>query len=132
MDAKTYQEEAHRTVSPLESFNENCYHMLFGLATEVGELTDLYKKYMAYGKEFEPKDIRNEMGDILWYLANLATLEGLTLEEIMEANIQKLRVRYPYKFEANLAINKDEKAEEAAIEDEQDTFIGSQVFISPQ
>lgn len=127
MEAKDYQEAAKRTVSPLENFNANCYHMIFGLVTEVGELADLYKKYMAYGKEFEPVDIKNEMGDILWYLANLATLEGLDLTEIMDFNISKLKKRFPYKFEAERAINKNEKAELEAIEE--DTFEDGQIFI---
>jgi len=47
--------------------------------------------------------LREEIGDILWYLAAIIRAEGWEFEDIMEENINKLRKRYPEKFTTELA-----------------------------
>ena len=71
-------------------------HAVFGLQTEVGEITDFYKKgwYTPERANFSNDHLLYELGDVLYYLTMIAQQEGLTLDEIMEANITKLEERY--------------------------------------
>ena len=74
---------------------DNAYR---GLCNDIGELGDPIKKWIEYGQELNLYDkggIKEEAGDVLWRLAQLLDAVGLTLEECMEANIQKLKIRYP-------------------------------------
>lgn len=69
-----------------------------GLAGEVGEVVDLIKKDRFQSQPFDRDKLRNELGDVLWYLTSLATSVGMTLQEVAEANAAKLRKRYPDGF----------------------------------
>ena len=55
-----------------------------------------YKKYLRDGEEYRPfrVHIREELGDILWYVANLATKFDLDLAEIAEQNLVKIEDRW--------------------------------------
>lgn len=67
-----------------------------GLVNEVGELSDLKKRWLEYrGMKPQPHEILEECGDVLWRTAQVLNAFGLTLEQAMEANIEKLhKVRY--------------------------------------
>ena len=70
--------------------------MALGLAGEAGEVADLVKKGILHRTNVDrPGRIMEELGDVLWYVAGLASHYGLSLDDIMEANIAKLRERYP-------------------------------------
>lgn len=116
MDIKTYQAEARRTVSPLESELLNSLHFISGIVTEAGELLDILKKNIAYKKPIDYVNMKEEIGDIMWYIINLCDLYNWDLEEIMETNIKKLKIRYPEKFNFENAINRNLKAERAELE----------------
>lgn len=74
-------------------------HMLtHGLTGEAGEVADLIKKLHGHGKTYDETEVLHELGDCLWYLANLAFEHGFTLSEVAEANSKKLRKRYPKGF----------------------------------
>lgn len=66
---KEYQERAISV--KLETSNNYCdaQHAGFGLMTEVGELLDTYKRHSFYGTELDRKNLVEEVGDILWYIA---------------------------------------------------------------
>ena len=70
-------------------------HSVMGCAGEVGELVDTIKKHWIYGQPLDISNIKEEIGDTLFYLQALATECGLTLEKCMEGNIEKLSQRYP-------------------------------------
>lgn len=70
-------------------------HAVFGIAGEAGELIDIVKKHMAYHKPVNVAHIKEEMGDLLHYFTYLTNKYGWTLEELMEENYQKLKIRYP-------------------------------------
>ena len=69
---------------------------LLGLAGEAGQLLSEYKKWLRDG----PSHVRfvdrmhEELGDILWYIANVASKYGLDLEDIAAANLAKTRARF--------------------------------------
>lgn len=69
---------------------------LLGLAGESGSLLTEYKKRLRDGDAYKifHERIAEEIGDILWYLANIATKEGLNLEEIAKANLLKTKDRW--------------------------------------
>lgn len=111
-----YVELASRTRVDLDEEALDTFHMLLGLMTEIGELADVFKKNLAYGKKMDDVNIREEIGDILWYLANLCDVRGYNLEEIMRTNISKLMIRYPEKYSNHKAINRNIEKERKVLE----------------
>ena len=107
MEFKEYQEKAGRTLAQLVNPITNELHMVLGMVTESAELADVYKKHIAYGKDLDDVNLQEEIGDLLWYIANLATLKGWDISRIMSTNISKLQARYPEKFTNEHAINRD-------------------------
>ena len=79
-----------------------------GLTGESGEVTDSIKKELFHGHPADPIGIKKELGDVLHYLSGLATMYGLTLEEIAMANIEKLKKRYPDGFSQEASINRED------------------------
>lgn len=66
-----------------------------GLAGEAGEVCDEVKKYLWHGKPLDRDKIITECGDVIWYLDRLLGWLDATLEEAMQANVDKLAQRYP-------------------------------------
>lgn len=97
MDIKTYSEEIKRTVAPIDK-EKNNIHFLMGMITEIGELTDAFKKNLAYGKEVDWTNVVEELGDLMWYVINFCNENSINLEDALQINIDKLRIRYPEKF----------------------------------
>jgi NTP pyrophosphatase (non-canonical NTP hydrolase) len=77
-----------------------------GLAGEAGEFANLVKKMTAHGHEFDPEALKDELGDVLWYLSEAATAAGLDLNEIAQENVDKLLKRYPEGFSQEDSINR--------------------------
>lgn len=80
-----------------------------GLAGEAGEVCDLLKKIVHHDRPLDEamrRKICHEMGDVLWYLTYLAGVLGLTLDEVANANVEKLRARYPDGFTTEASIAK--------------------------
>lgn len=200
MELKEYIKQSERAVSD-KGFSMNMLHVAWGLFTEVGELVDQAKKHIFYNKPLDIVNLKEELGDVMWYLAILARafnnpkseqsiledavydwldgenchhtdnskenliynldsiqdslgylrtdlmdlyksryneklqdkLEsnlndfikdffelsislGLSFNDILETNINKLAKRYPDKFDSNLALNRDLKAEREVLE----------------
>lgn len=82
-------------------------HYVLGLGTETGELQDVAKKAIAYGKPVDVVNVKEELGDLMWYIARICKLYGFTLEEVMETNINKLKARYGEKFTEHAALNRN-------------------------
>lgn len=110
LDFSEYQEEARRTQRkdlPLWATRE---HALYGLASEVGEVTGLHQK-VHQGHPLDENALRLEIGDCLWFIAELCDVYGFDMGEVAAANIAKLRNRYPKEFEVERSINRPEYAE---------------------
>lgn len=69
-----------------------------GLTGEAGEIADYVKKCIGHGKQFDPENVKKELGDNLWYVNRLTRRIGATLKEIADKNIAKLKARYPAGF----------------------------------
>jgi NTP pyrophosphatase (non-canonical NTP hydrolase) len=88
-------------------------HSVLGMSGEVGELAGNIEKWLYYGQDYDGNNLKEELGDLLWYIAEMSNAAGFRLSDIMEANIRKLKQRYPEKFDAELAKeeNRDREAE---------------------
>jgi len=116
MEIQSYQNKAIRTLASCGSIQNDNLHMTLGLLTEVGEIADVFKKNLAYGKEIDWINIKEEVGDTMWYIANLCNINNWNLNEILDTNIKKLEVRYPDKFSSDKAINRDLEVERKILE----------------
>jgi NTP pyrophosphatase (non-canonical NTP hydrolase) len=116
LDIKTYTEKSSRTCANLPSKQLDNLHMTMGMVTEVGELIDVFKKDLAYDKPFDWVNVKEEVGDLMWYVANFCRINNLDLEEILQINIDKLTTRYPEKFDVHKANNRDLDAERKILE----------------
>ena len=101
-----YQRMARRTAGTKRK-SDKMEEALFGLAGEVGELCDHYKKFKHQGHELNYDHMAEEAGDVMWYLAEIADALGTTLEDIARRNIDKLRKRYPDGFDPERSRNRE-------------------------
>jgi NTP pyrophosphatase (non-canonical NTP hydrolase) len=90
-------------------------HGILGLMGEVGELAAALERWVYYGKSLDAGNVAEEIGDCLWYLAELCNALEVSMEQVMEANIAKLRARYPEKYTDEAASNRDLEAEKKAM-----------------
>jgi NTP pyrophosphatase (non-canonical NTP hydrolase) len=116
MEIKEYQKNAERTLKHMENQRADLEHMLYGLGSEVGELMSMLKAYYVYDKEFDIANYKEELGDICWFLAGACTIMGISMEEVLEKNINKLKARYPEKFDESLAIHRNLEKEREILE----------------
>ena len=72
----------------------NILHMSIGLAGEAAECLDAIKKHTIYQKPLDIENVKEELGDCLFYMSNLMQSVGLSFEEVLQHNIDKLSVRY--------------------------------------
>ena len=91
-------------------------HGSIGVSTEAGELLDAMKKFIFYGRSIDRANVKEELGDILYYASLTMDEMGFTLEDVMETNSEKLKARYPEKFTEDKAINRDLDKERQILE----------------
>ena len=108
MNALEYQDKAH----DFASYGDNAMYPALGLAEEAGEVCGKIAKFIRHNNGMTPQDaekssspiirdevakfrtaLMSELSDVMWMVAEIATLNGLGLDEIMEYNIVKLTER---------------------------------------
>lgn len=96
MDLRTYQKRASKTDRNPGTDEESRMIPLAGLASETGELLGEYKKYLRDGESHQlfRERLEEEVGDLLWYVANVATKFNLDLESVAEKNLHKCSRRW--------------------------------------
>ena len=99
MRVNEYQELAMTTLNPELSKKDVLINSVMGLCGESGEAIDIVKKWLAQGHALDKGHLVKELGDIAWYLAEAATALDIPLENILQANIDKLKKRYPEGFD---------------------------------
>ena len=105
MDLNDYQKQAQRTSNTNDGYDKVLNGVL-GLAGEAGECADIVKKHQFQGHELSREEVIEELGDVLWYVAETATGLGITLHDVAMANIEKLWARYPHGFDADRSIHR--------------------------
>jgi NTP pyrophosphatase (non-canonical NTP hydrolase) len=99
MTLDEYQKLAARTMGT-RTPSDQLSNMALGLAGEAGETADMLKKHLFHGKPLDADEVVKELGDVLWYVAGMATAIGASLDDIAQRNVDKLRKRYPDGFSA--------------------------------
>ena len=79
-----------------------------GLSGEVGELTDMVKKWVFHEKELDEIHLKKELGDVMWYVAMMCQSMGWELDDVLQMNIDKLIARYPEGFDVIKANNRQD------------------------
>lgn len=107
MTLNEYQALAQRTSNKALDAKGHLFNGVLGLAGEAGECADLVKK--CYFQDARPIDdaLIDELGDVLWYVAETAKAIGLSLEEVARRNVDKLRRRYPEGFSADKSLHRE-------------------------
>lgn len=96
MQFSEYQRSTRGTDQrPGHDLQDIAVHLL-GLAGEAGSVASEYKKWLRDGEShaFWKAHMREELGDVLWYVAALADHLELDLDEIAKANLQKTQSRW--------------------------------------
>lgn len=106
MKVNEYQELAMKTLNPELDKKDVLINSVMGLCGESGEAIDIVKKWLAQGHELDRERLAKELGDIAWYLAEAATALDMPLEDILTANIEKLKKRYPEGFETKRSVER--------------------------
>lgn len=101
-----YQKLAGRTAGAGGDGERRLMVAALGLAGEAGEFANLVKKLTAHGHDISPETLADELGDVLWYVAEAATACNLYLGDIAQENVHKLQERYPQGFTQERSINR--------------------------
>lgn len=105
MDIREYQRLAQRTSNHTDAAAKLTNGCL-GLAGECGECCDILKKHLFQGHDLDRRHLLEELGDVMWYAAEVAIGLGVTLDEVAGQNIAKLTARYPDGFDAERSKNR--------------------------
>lgn len=96
MDLNKFQKQSRKSAI-YPRLGKNYIYPTLGLAGESGEVADKIKKVIRDNKGKISKEVREEikkeLGDVLWYVAQLSTELKLTLSEVAESNLEKLQSR---------------------------------------
>lgn len=97
MTANEFQLKAHTFAAYDKADCPDYVYPALGLAEEAGEVAGKYAKAIrdenGHFSEERKQAIKKELGDVMWFVAELSTLLGITLEEVMTCNIEKLNSR---------------------------------------
>jgi NTP pyrophosphatase (non-canonical NTP hydrolase) len=98
-----YQTDAARTLwdkpkKKLYNVQTMALWCAIGIAGEAGEVNEVIKKWVFHNHKFNKERVREELGDLLWYITGLCTTLGISLADVMIENIDKLKRRYPEGF----------------------------------
>lgn len=117
MDINTYVEMSDRTCKHIPETGElispakyDLLHAALGTTGEAGELADAIKKHVFYNKPLDVANVREELGDLMWYIALMCRTIQCDPQDILDENIAKLQKRYPdayTDFHASLRLDKE-------------------------
>lgn len=86
------------------------WHGATGCCTEAGELLDAVKKVVCYNKTTDRENVVEELGDLEFYMQMIRKNLGITREETLKYNMEKLAVRYKnYKYSDQAATERADK-----------------------
>lgn len=106
MNMNEYQKAALRTAKPHMDVYAQLQEGALGLCGEAGEVADYIKKATYQGHVMKTGRLVEEIGDVLWYAALLADAAGVGLDEVAQANVDKLWKRFPEGFDSDRSVNR--------------------------
>lgn len=95
VDEASYADFVDKLFAKRHIGDDGLMHAAAGISGEAGELLDAIKKVWVYGKPIDIANIIEELGDMEFYMQALRTRLGLFRDDTIEANMRKLRKRYP-------------------------------------
>lgn len=107
MDMTEYQHFASRTINASLSMDQMKNHALFEMCGELGEIHSIFQKEYQ-GHDIDIDNLKEEIGDLLWGIAELCTAFGMSLDCIAKENIAKLKKRYPDGFDPDRSVHRDD------------------------
>lgn len=95
VESKTKFSEYHEFVKSMKVYPEKhaIIYPALGLCGEAGEISEKVKKWLRGDKELDKQALLKELGDPLWYITSLADDLGFTLQDVVDANVEKLNSR---------------------------------------
>jgi hypothetical protein len=90
MTLSEYQEQAYSFAQPS---SKSLSYMLWGMQGEVGELSSLFAKWRRDNTLLDLKNVKKEIGEVLWFVSGMCSIYDLKLEDIAQMNIDKLASR---------------------------------------
>ena len=96
--------------------NIRLLHAGIGMCTEAGEFIDQLKKHIFYGKPLDRVNLKEELGDLCFYIGVAMDVLETDFDTEQRKNIAKLKARYGDKFSAEAAINRDLDKERKILE----------------
>lgn len=107
MTLDDYQRAALRTLNPALDERDRLLDAAAGMAEEAGETLGLVRKHLFQGRPLDRDRLTKELGDVLWCLAVTAHSAGISLGDVADANVAKLKARYPDGFSTERAATGD-------------------------
>ena len=95
MTLDEYQRAASRTLNPRLNDQEKLLDAAAGIAEEAGEVLAHVRKHLYQGRELNREKLAEELGDVLWCVAAVATVCELSLGDVARRNQEKLALRHP-------------------------------------
>lgn len=105
MNFDIYQALAQRTSNTTCSTSK-LVNGVMGLNGESGECIDIVKKAEFQGHNLDTDKLIDELGDVMWYIAEICEGLGISMSDVAELNIEKLKERYPNGFESERSVNR--------------------------
>ncbi|MDQ8162880.1 MAG: nucleoside triphosphate pyrophosphohydrolase family protein [Gemmatimonadota bacterium] len=106
MTLDEYQALAARTLGRDRTHEQQLANAALGLTGEAGEVAEVIKKHLFHATPLDQDALAKELGDCLWYIGAFATVLGLSMDDIAQRNIDKLRKRYPEGFDTERSRNR--------------------------
>lgn len=103
-----YQRQAKITAGEHTTQLDAIQNWTLGLSGEAGEFANIVKKAIYHNHGFPYGELISELGDVLWYVAQLCTSLGIDMDMVAEQNLKKLAKRYPHGFNPEDSINREE------------------------
>lgn len=121
MEVDDYQAEAAETIQFRDDSDKARQIALLGLSGEVGELSTEYKKQLRDGDSYKifKEKITEELGDIIWYLSSIASLEDILLSDVLATSLRKTKERWKDLHPAGQLLFDRELLDDNCEEDEQ-------------
>jgi NTP pyrophosphatase (non-canonical NTP hydrolase) len=98
MELNEYARLAMRTKKIYATQKDQIINGLLGLAGESGEVCDLLKKHYSTLEPLDTQKLVRELGDVLWYIAELCDAFDTSLETVAATNLEKLAARHGSSF----------------------------------
>lgn len=113
----SFEQMVHRLIKPGQIIREglsdldcSLMHNTFGISGEAGELLDSVKKAIIYRQPIDLVNVVEELGDLEFYLEGLRQDLGIKREDCIQANMDKLAIRYPdYEYSDHCAKERFDK-----------------------